>query len=131
NTSALRAIERLAALESDWGVLDKTLEQLALTLGSDKKARAASLEARARLLDTRKAQPGDSIELYGEALEADPRSASALVALKRVLHAEGRWRELSQTLAREAQGSNDPSVRAMAWYRSAALLRDRLGGQAP
>ncbi len=129
NTSVLRAIERLAALESDWSVLDKTLEQLALSLGSDAKARAASLEARARLLDTRKAQPGDSIELYSEALEADPRSASALVALKRVLHAEGRWRELSQTLAREAQGSNDPSVRAMAWYRSAALERDRLGDQ--
>ncbi|MCA9626907.1 MAG: hypothetical protein KC766_04555, partial [Myxococcales bacterium] len=43
NTSVLRALERLAALESDWQSLDKTLEQLALAFASDAKARAATL----------------------------------------------------------------------------------------
>ncbi|MBX3181440.1 MAG: tetratricopeptide repeat protein [Polyangiaceae bacterium] len=126
----LSALVRIAEIEADAPRLAALQEQLAATVQEDPALRAAVLTARARLTDVRLGDRGASIELYSGALEAAPRSAAALVALKRLLHREGRWRELAQTLAREAEGSTDPHVRSMAWYRAAVIERDRLNDPA-
>ena len=67
--------------------------------------------------------------LYRRALEQDPKSATAVRALKQIEHSRGEWDGLATVLAHEAEHSDDGAARSLALYRLARLQQSRLGGR--
>src|SRR6185503_16788088 len=61
------------------------------------------------------------------ALETDPRTTTAIHALKRLCFAEDRFADLVTVLTREADLVGDPAARAFAFYRAGRIQSDRLG----
>ncbi|HYP86616.1 MAG TPA: tetratricopeptide repeat protein, partial [Polyangiaceae bacterium] len=107
--------------------LDKTIEQSVAAVKSDARHRAALLVERARIAESRRKNLAQSAELYQAALDADPRSDSAVHALKRLHYSHQRWRDLVGVLEREAEQVADPNARAMALYRVGRVEIDKLG----
>jgi tetratricopeptide (TPR) repeat protein len=127
NATILKAFERASALAFEWDDLDRALEREANTVSSDPRHRAALLARRASIADARKADAERSIALYQTALGIDPNAPGALAALKTLLYAHERWRDLIAVLEEEAVQSTDPETRALARYRVARLYSERLG----
>jgi cellulose synthase operon protein C len=126
----LKAVVRAELGARAWDALDKTFEQSISAVKSDTRHRAALLVDRARIAESRRKNLGQAAELYQAALDADPRSDSAVHALKRLHYSHQRWRDLIGVLEREAEQVSDPNARAMALYRVGRIEIDKLGNLA-
>jgi tetratricopeptide (TPR) repeat protein len=127
--SLLKALEQCEAASDSWPALGRTYERTANAVAGDPKHRAALVVERARLVEQRLGEPEAAIELYETALRLDPLATGALSALKRLHHAQKRWRDLIGVLTREAEQTKDRTVRAMALYRVGRLHAERLGNR--
>ncbi|WP_236606281.1 tetratricopeptide repeat protein [Sandaracinus amylolyticus] len=125
----LKALEQCDQDAGAWSELARTYERIANAVAGDPRHRAALIVQRARLLESRQREVDAAIELYETALRLDPEVAGALEALKRLHHAQRRWRDLIAVLEREAEQSGDRGVRTMALYRIARLHAERLGNR--
>jgi len=126
--AALRSLTDSYIDGEDERDLERTLEQAANAVSDDPRHRAALVARRARLVEGE--FPERATELYEIALRLDPRAPGALSALKRLHHAQRRWRDLIRVLGLEADLTEDPSVQTMALYRMGRLHVERLGNQA-
>jgi len=129
NVSILKALEQIDARVGAWEPLEKELAQIASAVEKDPRHRSALVARRAHLFEVRQKNVGAAVELLETALDLDPQAPGAFAALKRLHHAQGRWRELISVLDREAQQLGDPDLRAMAFYRVARLHSERLGNR--
>lgn len=129
NVAYLRALEQLDGRAGAWDQLERDVAQQASAVEKDPKLRAALVARRAHLTEVRLKSVGAAVELLETALDLDAQTPGAFAALKRMHHAQGRWRELISALEREAQQLSDPDVRAMAYYRIARLHSERLGSR--
>jgi cellulose synthase operon protein C len=127
DAALLKAVTRAELGARAWDALDKTIEQSAASVKTDTRHRAALLVERARIAESRRKNLGQAAELYQAALDADPRSDSAVHALKRLHYSHQRWRDLVGVLEREAEQVSDPNARAMALYRVGRVEIDKLG----
>lgn len=127
DAALLKAVARAELGARAWDALDKTVEHSAATVKNDARHRAALLVERARLAESRRRNQAQAAELYQAALDADPRSDSAVHALKRLHYSHQRWRDLVGVLEREAEQVADPDARAMALYRVGRVEIDKLG----
>lgn len=127
DAAVLKAVGRAELAARAWDALDRTLEQSAAAAKNDSRHRAALLVDRARIAESRRKNLPLAAELYQTALDADPRSDSAMQALKRLHYSHQRWRDLAAVLEREADQVSDPSARAMALYRVGRIELDKLG----
>lgn len=130
DAALLKAVVRAELGARAWDALDKTYEHSIAAVKSDTRHRAALLVDRARIAESRRKNLGQAAELYQAALDADPRSDSALHALKRLHYSHQRWRDLVGVLEREAEQVSDPNARAMALYRVGRIELDKLGNLA-
>ncbi len=129
NVSILKALEQIDARVGAWDPLEKELAQIASAVEKDPRHRSALVARRAHLFEVRQKNVGAAVELLETALDLDPQAPGAFAALKRMHHAQGRWRELIGVLDREAQQLSDPDLRAMAFYRIARIHSERLGNR--
>lgn len=90
------------------------------------KERAALLAQSARVAAVHLKDVTTAIELYKSALELDPRAPGALAALKELLYAAGRFKELVALLHQEAEWAHAAEVKASCWFRAGRLLYERL-----
>jgi tetratricopeptide (TPR) repeat protein len=127
DAALLKAVARAEIGARAWDALDKTVEQSIAGVKSDTRHRAALLVERARIAESRRKNQAQAAELYQAALDADPRSDSAVHALKRLHYSHQRWRDLVGVLEREAEQVTDPNARAMALYRVGRVEIDKLG----
>jgi tetratricopeptide (TPR) repeat protein len=127
NTSLLKAVERSAMAAKAWEALDRTYERAANAVTKDTRLKAAVIAERARIVEARRSDVKGATELYRLALETDPRTTTAIHALKRLCFAEDRFADLVTVLAREADLVADPAARAFAFYRAGRVQSDRLG----
>jgi tetratricopeptide (TPR) repeat protein len=127
DAALLKAVTRAELGARAWDALDKSIEQSIAAVKSDTRHRAALLVDRARIAEGRRKNLPQAAELYQAALDADPRSDSAVHALKRLHYSHQRWRDLVGVLEREAEQVSDPNARAMALYRVGRIEIDRLG----
>ncbi|MEM9195290.1 MAG: tetratricopeptide repeat protein, partial [Myxococcota bacterium] len=127
--TVLKAVEQSAFQNQSWDSLSRTYERQANAVSDDPRHRAALIMRRARLIEQRRNDIDAAIELYETALKLDPRATTALRALKRLHHAQRRWRDLIRVLATEAEATDDAAVRTMALYRIARLHTERLGNR--
>ncbi len=127
DAALLKAVSRAEVSARSWDALDKTIEQSAAGVKADARHRAALLVERARIAESRRKNLAQAAELYQAALDADPRSDSAVHALKRLHYSHQRWRDLVGVLEREAEQVADPAARAMALYRVGRVEIDKLG----
>lgn len=130
DAALLKAVVRAELGARAWDALDKTYEQSIAGVKADTRHRAALLVDRARIAESRRKNLGQAAELYQAALDADPRSDSAVHALKRLHYSHQRWRDLVGVLEREAEQVSDPNARAMALYRVGRIEIDKLGNLA-
>lgn len=130
DAALLKAVARAELGARAWDALDKTFEQSIAAVKNDTKHRAALLVDRARIAESRRKNLGQAAELYQAALDTDPRSDSAVHALKRLHYSHQRWRDLVGVLEREAEQVSDPNARAMALYRVGRIEIDKLGNLA-
>lgn len=127
DAALLKAVGRAELGARAWDALDKTFEHSIAAVKSDTRHRAALLVERARIAESRRKNLGQAAELYQAALDTDPRSDSAVHALKRLHYSHQRWRDLVGVLEREAEQVSDPNARAMALYRVGSIEIDKLG----
>ena len=129
NVSILKALEQIDARNGAWDQLEKELAHTASAVEKDPRHRSALVARRAHLFEVRQKNVGTAVELLETALDLDPAAPGAFAALKRLHHAQGRWRELIAVLERESQALGDPDLKAMAHYRIARLHSERLGNR--
>ncbi len=127
NKSALKALERLQHQGSEHAHLVKTLERAANAVSNDPQHRAALIGIRARLAEVAERDEPGAIEHWQTAINTDSHTPGALVSLKRLLYAHGRWQQLIDVLQREAASTQDKESRALALARIARIQYDRLG----
>lgn len=127
NTSLLKAVERSEIAAKAWDGLDRTYERAANAVVKDTRLKAAVIAERARIVEARRGDVKGATELYRLALETDPRTTTAIHALKRLCFAEERFADLVTVLSREADLVADPAARAFAFYRAGRVQSDRLG----
>ncbi len=127
NLTILQAVARCEHLAQAWPALDKTYEAAANAASADSSYRAALVTERARLAETKRKDPRTATELHQTALSLDSDAPGSLEALKRLHYAHGQWRDLAEALRLEAAKAMDSAGRAMAHYRLARVLADRLG----
>lgn len=123
----IKAAARIQSIARTWEELSNSLEREANALQGDPRHRAAQIAARARLLESHRRDPATATELYQRALDTDPKTLSALHALKRLHYSHQRWRDLVLVLDREATLASDSIDRALCYQRMARILIDRLG----
>ena len=121
---ALELSERHRAAHEE---LSDVYARTANAVGGDASHRAALIAARARVAEVALDQLETASELYETALSIDPDAPGALEALKRLHEGRGRWRDLIRALRREADASEDPFVKATAFYRIGRIHAERLG----
>ncbi|MBL9102244.1 MAG: tetratricopeptide repeat protein [Myxococcales bacterium] len=129
NVSILKALEQIDARTAAWDSLERDYAQIASAVEKDPRYRSALVVRRAHLFEVRQKNPGAAVELLETALDLDPTAPGAFAALKRMHHAQGRWRELIGVLEREAGLISDPDLKAMAYYRIARMHSERLGNR--
>lgn len=131
NLLFFKATEQAQVREEAWADLERTLEAEANASTQDARHCAAMLARRARLVEVRRNDLATAAALYRSAMELDPWAPSALPALKNLTYAEQRWRELLEILDHEVTHAEHAAVRALARYRQARILVDRLGQLEP
>lgn len=125
--TALEALGLQAVTRKDHAQLAEVLGKEAAVLTEDQHHRAAVLTHRARLLHRRLAKPEAAIEAFQAALELDARTPVALAALKRLLFAQARWRDLVAAHERAASLTTDPAMQTWSWWTIGRLHDQRLG----
>lgn len=123
--SVLKAIEQRHRASGALDELGETLERLGRTLTDDPKLRAAVLAERG-LLAERAGDPDLAAEQHDHALRLTPEALGSVRALKRLYHAQERWRDLADILKHEAMQTQDHDIEAMALFRLGRLQADRL-----
>jgi len=103
-----------------WEDLLEVLRGVA-NITADDIERARLLSEMAGLCEYRLGQPAEAEELFTQALELDPSSEAAAVALRRLYLAHGRWKDLRELLAREAGRDHEPDERFADLYRAARI----------
>jgi tetratricopeptide (TPR) repeat protein len=126
----LKALQHAELRAKDWGRLAEALALEANAVDEDPRHRAAVMAKRARLVERRLRRSDDAIEQYQLALALDPTTPSALAELKRLLTAQGRWRELVAALEREASLTRSAKVRTAAFWSIGRIFSERLSSQA-
>ncbi len=129
DAGVLKALEQSYQSAEDWRDLADTYGQVASAVERDPKHRAAAVVRRAHIREVQQKDIRGAVELYEMALHLDPHAAGAFAALKRLHHAEGRWRDLIHVLEREAQQTESAQLRAMAFYRISRIQSERLGAR--
>jgi len=124
-----KALVQAVAQAEQWEALAGAYEQSANAVFDDDSQRAALIVERARVLEMRLGQVEPAIELYQHALSLDGGTAGARGALKRLLHAERRWRDLIEVLQEEAEQATDPGQATLALCEIATLHSERLGNR--
>lgn len=121
----LKGLQQLEAHAESWDALAvaRAHEANAVT---DPRHRAALLIERARLLEARLDRTDEATQLYQQALDLDGEACGALQALKRLLHTQGRWRELIDVLEREAEQAESTEVQTLALFRIGRIHSERL-----
>jgi tetratricopeptide (TPR) repeat protein len=127
SSTHFRALEQAEIAAELWSDLARAREGAANAVRGDSRHRAALLCERARLYETRLDRGREAVELYEQALELDPTASGALQALKRLLYAQERWRELCSVLEREAARTTDVRARTYALYHLGRIIGERLG----
>lgn len=131
NASLLKAIEQIDRGAGASAALVDTFERAANAIAEDPHHRAALVVARAKLVERAGGPPSPTAaELYESALALDSHALGALDALERIYRRDGAWRDLSQTLARQAEQSREGTRRSVVLYRLAQLHDERLGMRA-
>ena len=87
----------------------------------DDVERARLMVEMAEVCEHRLQRPEDAEELYAQALELDPSSEAATVALRRIYPMHRRWKGLRELLAAEAGREHDPDERFADLYRAARI----------
>ena len=100
DATRIRGISRAASVQGAWEALDRALEREANAVHGDSRHRAASIAARARLIEAHRGDARAAVELYDRALETEPRTAAPVHALKRLHHHQQRFRDLITVLER-------------------------------
>jgi golgin subfamily B member 1 len=128
NDLTLLALERLAERLPAWSELmaryDATIEQLRA------ESPELALELALRLARICEAQIGSwdaAIARYRVVYEIDRGHAGALSALERLYESVGRWPELAEVLAQEAEVAASPEEILRIQYRLGELQQQRLG----
>jgi cellulose synthase operon protein C len=94
------------------------------------KERAAYLAQSARASFVQLKDAAAAIELYKAALELEPQAPGALDALKDLLYASGRFKELVAVLQQEAEWASTAEVKGYCWFRAGRILFERLSDAA-
>jgi len=124
NPLHLLALERADSSPATATAVHSRLADLGTT---DPTFRAAQLATQAQLLELHAIDAQRSPnELYEIALSLFPEAPDVLASLKRLAHAENRWRDLVGWLEREVGLTGDDSVKTMSLYRIARLHTERL-----
>lgn len=129
DTSILKSLEQWAQEQERWQDLAVALGREANAVAADPKHRSALTVRKAKLLESKLGDIDGAIELYEVATRLNPHEHSALEALKRLHHAQRRWRDLIRVLEAESRDADDHSVRVMAYYRIGRIYAERLGSQ--
>jgi tetratricopeptide (TPR) repeat protein len=129
NPTYAKALEQSEWQAGAWERLSEARERTANAVREDPRHRAAIVIERARLLETRLGQPEQAADLYKHALDIDGEAAGALEALKRLLYAQGRWRELNQVLERIALKSTDPKLQLLSLFQVGQNHAERMGNR--
>ncbi|MCC6750774.1 MAG: tetratricopeptide repeat protein [Deltaproteobacteria bacterium] len=123
-----RAVEALRGIYSRlerWEELLEALRQIA-NITSEEAERARLTVEMAELSEFRLGRAKEAEELYAHALVLDPASQKAAMALRRLYLAHGRWKELSELLAKEAGREHEPEEMFADLYRSARISETHL-----
>ncbi|HSD88479.1 MAG TPA: tetratricopeptide repeat protein [Kofleriaceae bacterium] len=127
NASLLKAVEHCDRGAGSNEALIETFERAANAIVEDPQHRAALVVARARLIERTPTPLGPkAAELYEAALELDSNAVGALDALERIYRDEQDWRDLSVTLTKQAEQSQEPHRRAVVLYRLGHIQDERL-----
>jgi tetratricopeptide (TPR) repeat protein len=132
NASLIKAVEQCDRLAGANDALIETFERASNAIADDPVHRAALVVARARLIEAAE-QPGvgpSAAELYEAALELDSHALGALDSLERIYRDKSAWRDLGETLSRQAEASQESTRRSIVLYRLAQVQDDRLGMKA-
>lgn len=125
----LRSLIARALEDERYADAERLLEEAANALADDPRHRAALIAERAQLVEAHLGDEERAAELYATALRLDPRAPGALGALKRLHHAQSRWRDLIGVLRLEAELAEAPAARRAALLRVAQLQAERLGNR--
>ncbi|HEU4412622.1 MAG TPA: tetratricopeptide repeat protein [Polyangiaceae bacterium] len=126
NDETLAALERLATAVDRWpavaALYDEELGRLA-----DRPERLIELTLRvAQIYEVQLEDVDAAVARYRRVLEVDPENQSAVRSLDRLFTEAGRWRELAEVLAREAElGQSEGEVLEFK-YRLGMLQQTRL-----
>ncbi|MEM1030265.1 MAG: tetratricopeptide repeat protein [Myxococcota bacterium] len=127
--TGLKALGLRAVIGKDYGRQAEVLTREAQGLADDVHHRAAVLVQHARILARRTARPEAAVDAFLTALELDAQTPVALAAVKRMLFAQSRWRELVAAHERTAALTRDPVRQTWSWSTIARLYDERLGSK--
>ncbi|MEM6962178.1 MAG: hypothetical protein AAF550_10635, partial [Myxococcota bacterium] len=127
NENLLKAVESWQRRFGEWAALEKTYERMDTVLDGDPKHQAALLAERARIAEHDAKDPTRAAELYEAALELNPDVSGAFIALRRLHHASGRWRDLVRLLDREVRVCDLPENRTAIMLEQSRYLEEKLG----
>ncbi len=125
--TGLEALGLQAVAQKDHAQLADVLGKAAAVLTDDQHHRAAVLTHRARLLHRRLGKPEAAVDALHAALQLDARTPVALAALKRLLFAQSRWRDLVAAHEMAASLTTDPALQTWSWWTIGRLHEQRLG----
>ncbi|MDW8362028.1 MAG: tetratricopeptide repeat protein [Myxococcales bacterium] len=123
-------LSALAMLDRDrqaWADVERWLERQASAVAADPRHRIALLLESARILEHRLRDLDGAVARYEAVVEIDPAHPGALAALRRLLPAQRRGRELVRVLEAEARRTPDLAWRAAVLVRAARLTAERPG----
>lgn len=124
----IKALEQSDRRRKDWSALSRDLEALANALDEAPPLRAAVVVQRARLHEVHLEEPGVAAELYESALAIEDAVApDVLPVLQRLYEQRERWGDLVRVLRGQADRSDDPELRATAYYRIGQVQAEQLG----
>jgi tetratricopeptide (TPR) repeat protein len=128
NDKTLASIEMFAERLNSWPQLVKLYDAEIARLRGDEPGLAIELALRlAKLCETMIGDVEAAIGRYRIVFEADPGHLEALQALDRLYEQSGRWRELADVLAREAEVAPSPDDVLELQYKLGQVLQHRLG----
>lgn len=121
------ALGRMEAIDEVTGAHERLLRTLSYRAEVEEAGeRAAVLARMGRLAEEKLSDLDRAAELYGRALELDPRSETLLDDLSRVYDRAERFKDLVVLLRERAKTETDPAARAALWRRIARTLAEKV-----